>query len=258
MESAFRGLLWKEWLVARQGFLFSLLGFLVGWLISYGFSIYYKEPGISLVVTTLLLSIHFFYFTVFLLRSLILESKTHLWLHSPQSPSSLLFSKVLTGIILHVISLGLLTIAMVIVFETFQKLESISYLFTLVSGGFGITVNGLELGLNLMFCWAVYQAMGAVAVLKKFKVMFFFLFLILFQSLLLYIGNTAFIGFISGLWPLPFEYIIGFSFEVGQHGGSFDTDSQKLTIGYVLLYLIRIMSYFYITAWLLEKVVETK
>ncbi|MGM0836624.1 MAG: hypothetical protein ACQEV7_10725 [Bacillota bacterium] len=258
MGSAFRGLLRKEWVVVRLGFLFTTIGLLVGWLISFGFSIYYKEPGISVVVTTILLGIHIFYFTVFLLSSLIMESKSHLWLHSPQSTTSLLFSKILTGIYLQVLSFVIFVAAMVILVESTKYLDSFSYLSFIVSGGLGITVSGIELGLYLMFYWAVYHAVGAVALLKKFRVLFFFLFVILFHSLLVFIENTAFIGFISGLWPLPLEHMNGLYFNVGQNGGSFYTDSKKLPIGYVLLYFIRTMFYFFITSWLLEKVVETK
>lgn len=258
MESAFRGLLRKEWVVTRQGFIFTLIGFLVGWLISFGFSIYYEEPGISVVVTTILIGIHVFYFTVFLLSSLIMESKSQLWLHSPQSTSTLLFSKVLTGIYLQVVSFGVFVAAMVIVFETFQDLEDVSFLFFMVSGGLGITASGVELGLYLMFYWAVYHALGAVAVFRKFRVILFFLFIILVHSLLVMLENTALIEFINGLWPLPLEYVEGLSFRVEENGGSFDSDSQTVTIGKSLLFLIRNSLWFFITSWLLEKVVETK
>jgi hypothetical protein len=258
MESAFRGLLRKEWLVVRQGFLFTLLGFLVGWLISFGFSIYYEEPGISVVVTTILLGIHLFHFTVFLLSSLYMESKSQLWLHSPQSTSTLLFSKVLTGIYLQVLSFGFFVTAMVIVFETFQGLEDVSFLSFMVSGGLGITASGIELGLYLMFYWSVYHAMGAVSIIRKFRVILFILFFILLHSLLVMLDNTALIEFINGLWPLPLEYVDGLSFRVEENGGSFDSDTQTVTIGNTLLFLIRTSLWFFITAWLLEKVVETK
>lgn len=258
MNVAFRGLLRKEWLISRQTFLFTTLGLLSGWLISLGFSIYHDQPGIGLVVTTMILGGHIFYITVFLISGLIMEGKTQLWLHSPQSAYKILLGKIVTGVYMHLASFSIFILATIVLFESFKTLDDFNYLSFFISGGFGITAIGIELGLYLLFYWAFYHATGTHPVLGKYKALITLSFAFLLHSLLVYLGDTSVVSFISGLWPLPFENIDGLYFEVEDGGGTINPDSRPLTIGYLLLYFFRISVWFSISAWLLEKVVEVK
>ncbi|MGD6833646.1 hypothetical protein ACQCT5_15860 [Sutcliffiella halmapala] len=258
MNVAFRGLLRKEWLISRQTFLLTTLGLLSAWLISIGFSIYHEQPGIGLVVTTMIIGGHIFYITVFLISGLIMEGKSQLWLHSPQPAFKILLSKVVTGLYLHLASFSIFILAIIILFEAFPRLENFNYFSLFISGGLGITAIGIELGLYLLFYWAFYHATGTHPVLGKYKALITLSFAFLLHSLLAYLGDTSFVSFISGLWPLPLDHIVGLYFEVADGGGTINPDSNQLTVGYLLLYFFRISIWFSISAWLLEKVVEVK
>ncbi|MBM7621487.1 hypothetical protein JOC95_003376 [Bacillus tianshenii] len=258
MNAAFMGLIRKEWLISRLSFMLITLGLLSVWLISLGFTIYHGQPGIGLVVTTMILGGHIFYIAIFLLSGLIMEGKTQLWLHSPQSAYKILLGKIVTGVYMHLASFSIFILATIVLFEAFPTLEDFNYLSLFVSGGFGITAIGIELGLYLLFYWAFYHATGTHPVLGKYKALITLSFAFLLHSLLAYLGDTSVVNFISGLWPLPFENIVGLYFEIANGGGTINPDSIPLTIGYLLLYLFRISIWFLISVWLLEKVVEVK
>ncbi|WP_078381264.1 hypothetical protein [Sutcliffiella halmapala] len=258
MQKAFWGLLRKEWLVSKHSFLMMTLTLGVLWLIGLGLSIYYNEPSISTVVVGVILFFHVFYLSIYLLGGLMMEGKTQLWLHTPQSTLSLLLSKVVTGLYLTIISFSIFSVVLVIVSEPFTGGSDIALTSLLFLGGLVILVNGLELALYLMFYWGIYHTIGAFHHLRKYRVVCFFLFLIICHSLIVYLGSTTLLTTITSFLPLPIETSNALSFNLDNQGGSVDIETDQLTIGSILIFLVKSTGLLFMTAWLLERIVEVK
>ncbi|WP_223700537.1 hypothetical protein [Sutcliffiella deserti] len=253
------GLLKKEWILTKQPFIFTTITFLAGWIISLGFSFYYREPTISLIVSIVILVLHLLYFPIILMFGLIVEGKTQLWLHSTQSTRSLLLSKIVTGIYLQIISFSVFGFVFISIFHIFPSLDFIPYNSILLTESYSLNKSGIEFALNIMFYWAVYHAIGMVGLLGRFKVQIFFLFLIGFQSLIMFLDNTTLINTLSQFGPLPWNYDYALDYLIRTEGAStFHTNNNPFTLGAFIIFLFKSLGWFFLTAWLLEKAVEVK
>lgn len=187
-----------------------------------------------------------------------MEGKTQLWLHTPQSTVFLLMGKIITGFYLHIISFSIFSVAFMITFLAFPNQQDMLDSTILVLGGFDILINGLELALYLMFYWGIYHAMGTVNNLRKYRLICFFVFLIACHAFMIYLESSALVVWISNSLPLPIESASIFAFNIEENAGSINLATSQWTIGKIILFLLQSSGLLFLTAWLLERKVEVK
>jgi hypothetical protein len=265
--SAFRGLMKKEWLLQKNIFFLLSFGMLLMWSAGFGWSAYSNQPVVLLIITVLLFSFHILYMTWMVGSGLDTEGKSQNWLHSPRSTAALLGSKFLAAFCLHLASLLiavlLLTVTMYVVKSNIIGQMDIDsfHLLSILTIALQLTKSGIELALFYMFYWSVYHAMGRYQILTKHRLVFFILFIIVFHTAFLLVENQLVSGinmFIPSPIPIPYETANLLSFYIQEEGMSLESGSNVITAGGVIIFLLKAGGFFYLSAWLLDKVVETK
>ena len=89
------GLLRKEWTMSKAKLYQSLMVVVGLWVVSIGLAVYYSEVEITFVFLSLIIGAHFVAMPFYLITNLVTESKSHLWLHNPNSMFVLLGSKLM-------------------------------------------------------------------------------------------------------------------------------------------------------------------
>ena len=250
------GLLRKEFRVTRS-LLLGIIAFdllvMIGFFLA---SARWEVPYLTAIIGGVLAFMHVFFLPIYLLISLNHEGRhLHLWLHNPQSGARLLGAKLLNGILVLLLSIGLVSMLSLLAYNietsTFQlPIENVwlfgFYLLTVIVTG------SIYAGVWVTFYWTFYKVMRT------------------------YIGKWAFllilvlVGFVSwfGSWfsgtrlsevLLDWGYVqlpSPLNMEVSQQEFGLNVASFPFPIGNVIFDMIILIVIFIAACWLLDRKVE--
>ncbi|UAL48821.1 hypothetical protein K7887_07795 [Sutcliffiella horikoshii] len=256
--NAFKGLMRKEWLITKNHFIFLTCFKLFIWAAVLGGSLFTKNHELLYIATSMIIGIHVIYITMIVGSGLSLEEKSQMWLHNPRSTTMMLGSKLLTGILLQIISLfmAFLLLGLTVFFldspgENFLTAGSIFQM------SIQLTFSGLELAIFYTFYWTVYHSMGKFVFLAKFKVVLFTLFIIASVLLILFIEKQLLAG-LHSILPFPVEMTKFMNVYIEEEGLGIRSGSENISLAGLLISSIKIIGLFFLSSWLLNKAVEVK
>ncbi|RCW48379.1 hypothetical protein [Paenibacillus prosopidis] len=192
---------------------------------------------------------HVFYVPIIVFISLKTEAnQLHLWLHNPQSASTLLISKIVDGLIMIVISLLMLYVmsGLLMIIPKFSLIEA-DWTDTWISGLLifpHIILISIMTGVLVMFFWALYQFL-------KFKIGRW--------SLLVVIGTVILSGWIVALFESTKLYILltqWGSMGINFNFSTFSLDPIQVYTGEYFYNFIIIIGLFFLSAWIIDNKVE--
>ncbi|MGY3716517.1 hypothetical protein ACWE42_13445 [Sutcliffiella cohnii] len=260
--NSYKGLLNKDWLLSKNWMMIGLFIMLGIILISWGFSQYYDNPYILFGVCLTIFSFHIFYIFAFFISSLILEGKTHLWLHSPQSTLALVSSKLLIAVFINVISISIFSLILYVVLKLYKGIIPYSQVYTNISVdiffySIGITIIGIYFGVLGLFYWVVYQSLGSVTFLKKWKGIVLIVIFLITNYCINKISQWDVYESILQFGPIPIQLVTQFTIGDQESGMSyFGLGPEMLSVGGIATYVTVVLGIIYVSSWLIDKVVE--
>lgn len=258
--NAFKGLMRKEWLLSKNTFILLICFKLFIWAVVLGSSVFTKNHEFLYIATSIIIGIHVIYITMIVGSGLSLEEKSQMWLHNPRSTPQILGSKLLTGIWLQITSLCtaflLLGITMIL-FEPGDITENLITAGSIFQMSVLITFSGLELAMLYTFYWAIYHSMGNFYYIAKFKVILYTLFIMASILLILFVEKQLLAG-LELVLPFPIEMTTFMNVHIGEDGLWISSGGEKISWGGLLFSTLKITGLFFLSSWLLNKVVEVK
>ncbi|AOZ94035.1 hypothetical protein PNBC_05905 [Paenibacillus crassostreae] len=185
---------------------------------------------------------HIFYFPIMLFISLKTEAnQMHLFLHNPQSATTLLLSKVLNGLIMMVVSLVVLyMMASLLIIPRFNLIEQY-WTDTWISGLLifvHIMIVSMQIGVLVLFLWSLYHSikhrigrwswlalLGAVII--KFRI------------------DAYFVSFNLTQWG-----------DLRMSFPTFQIEPIQVYVGEYLYHFMCFIGLFYLSVWLVDRKVE--
>ncbi|CAG9620594.1 hypothetical protein [Sutcliffiella rhizosphaerae] len=260
MSEAFWGLMKKEWLITKHIFFILLTAMICVWFTAVVWSVFQTNSDLAWIITAMLVSVHVIYLVMIFGSGLEMEAKTQLWLHNPLPARILLASKLATGFYMQLIS-GLLTMIMFAVTFLLGKAEIISYFEVppkvIAISWVQIILLSLELAMYYLFYWTAYQAMYKNYYLKKMRVPLL-IFLIVASQILFVFINKQIISGLETLVPLSIELPVAFSFNISGSGVGAIAQAETTSFLGIIFSIGKIVGFFYLSAWILHRVVEAK
>ncbi|WP_404449563.1 hypothetical protein LG307_07805 [Sutcliffiella horikoshii] len=255
---AFRGLMRKEWLLSKNTFIFLTCFKLFIWAVVLGGCLLTNNYEFLFIATTMIVGIHVIYITMMVGSGLSIEEKSQMWLHNPRSINMILGSKILTGMILQLISLlvAFLLLGITVIFFR-SSIEHFLTVGSIIQMSVQLTFSGLELAIFYTFYWTVYHSMGKFYYLAKFKVVLFTLFIIASFTLILLIEKQLLAG-LHSILPVPIEMTQFMNVYIEEDGLSIQSGAEKISLAGILISSIKIMVLYFLSSLLLNKVVEVK
>lgn len=256
--SAFRGLMRKEWLMSKNTFIFLTCFKVFIWAVVLGGSLLTNNYEFLFIATTMIVGIHVIYITMIVGSGLSIEEKSQMWLHNPRPINMVLGSKILTGMILQLISLlaAFLLLGITVIFFS-SSIEHFLTVGSIIQMTVQLTFSGLELAIFYTFYWTVYHSMGKFYYLAKFKVVLFTLFIIASFTLILLIEKQLLAG-LHSILPVPIEMTRLMNVYIGEDGLSIQSGAEKISLAGILISSIKILVLYFLSSLLLNKVVEVK
>jgi hypothetical protein len=251
----FIGLLKKD-LKISQTFFYSFL-ILIGIVIatSLGFAQYYKMYEIVTAISCGLVVAHFVYIPGSILFALLIEGKTQLWLHNPNSSRILLLSKLISSLIFHVISLFIsliiASISLKIPGAHISKLFGVSDLLYM---GVWITFLSLYISFWVICYWTIYHSLARVTWMKKTRWIFLIVIWNVWNGVSYFVNKLTFIQEIKKMGMVK----IGNMFHLEANDSSFTAGFETADVSLIVLagYLCIAIIIFLCSSWLLDKKVE--
>ncbi len=256
--NAFKGLMRKEWLITKNHFIFLTCFKLFIWAVVLGGCLFTRNHELLYIATSMIIGIHVIYITMIVGSGLSLEEKSQMWLHNPRSTTMMLGSKLLTGILLQIISLFMAFLLLgLTVFFLDSPGENFLTAGSILQMSIQLTFSGLELAIFYTFYWTVYHSMGKFVFLAKFKVVLFTLFIIASVLLILFIEKQLLAG-LHSILPFPVEMTKFMNVYIEEEGLGIRSGSENISLAGLLISSIKIIVLFFLSSWLLNKAVEVK
>ncbi|RIW37649.1 hypothetical protein D3H55_03495 [Bacillus salacetis] len=251
---AFKGLLWKDYSISKLWFLGWLALLLFFYAVGISLSTYFGFPELSVVVVFMEGMIHIIFMPLILLNMLMIEGKTQLWLHTPQSGRKLLLSKFIVAFSYSLISL--LMVDLLGVLSLSWQEGDILFLPWKESIFFNVAVTSSAVYFScwVFLYWTIYYGLSKSPVLKKFRWLILFLVFVLYQvAASLFVAMDWFQEFIN-LWTIKVRG--HFFIEMGPD--NFEAGSKFIHLPLIpfLLYAILAFVIFMTASWILERKVE--
>lgn len=256
--NAFKGLMRKEWLLSKNTFILLICFKFLIWAVELGGCLFTRNHELLYIATSMIIGIHVIYITMIVGSGLSLEEKSQMWLHNPRSTTMMLGSKLLTGILLQIISLFMAFLLLgLTVFFLDSPGENFLTAGSILQMSIQLTFSGLELAIFYTFYWTVYHSMGKFVFLAKFKVVLFTLFIIASVLLILFIEKQLLAG-LHSILPFPVEMTKFMNVYIEEEGLGIRSGSENISLAGLLISSIKIIVLFFLSSWLLNKAVEVK
>lgn len=258
--NAFNGLVKKDMAVARFGYLAWLIMTLFIFLGSFPLSKYFDEKIVIVAIAFTIFVAHIMFLPITMLGTLRTEGKTQLWLHSPQSSTKLLLSKIVSSLIFQILSQCVVTVSCLIAVNLFNKHEVFSKFIEL----FGITeillLNGVVLLVSLyisiwvIFYWTIYHSLSRYPMIKKFRWLVLLLIYIIYNAIEGSLIKVLTINEWLMKWTV--EIKSGFSLRYSPTGWSAEFANAPFPVIPLILYALLAIVLFIISSRLLDRKVE--
>lgn len=250
-----KGLLWKDWKLAKKSFLQNIAVICVAWTLGIGLALYYEEPLVATGIGMFLLFTHLFYMGVGVPILIHQETKTMQWLHSPCSAFALLSSKFLVSIFSLLLSLSFIFILVSLsntlletpVWMDGEKWWELAFLFA------GITLVSVYLGFWGLFIWVIYVSVRSKSFLGKLSKILIGLSIFPLFHIHQWSAETKLFTHISEIGKLPMP-TVGSQFENDTF--TFGMTMGEVSIGLLGFYAMICAVLFIISALWMEKKME--
>lgn len=245
--SAFKGLYKKEIKISNALFLTGLIIITLVMMISLGLKEYFGEPMIPVVFLLLIIILHVFYLPVLLFSSLKIEGQSQLWLHNPNSGSSLFLSKLAAGLTYYIVSLLVSILLAKLSFAGLSLSKKYEGPYELVEGnlfivGGWVTLISIYISVWLLFYWTLFHSLKRVPVLNKFRWLVILAAWILITTIGEFIGNIPAIEVLKGKGTMNLTF--------------FNAEMPNMNIASIIMYVLVTIGVFLVSVWLLERKVE--
>jgi hypothetical protein len=251
---AFKGLLWKDYSISKLWFFGWLALLLFFFVVGVSLSVYFEVPELSIMIVFLEGLAHMIFMPLILLSMLMIEGRTQLWLHTPQSGKKLLLSKLIVAFSYSLLSLLLVDLLGVISL-TWQE-GNILFLPWKESIFFNVAVTSSAIYFScwVFLYWTVYYGLARSPVLKKFRWLFLILMFIVYQVIASLLMTLEWFRDFTNL--LTIKVRGAFFLEMGPD--SFEAGSEFIHLPVIpfLLYSILAVVIFFAASWILERKVE--
>lgn len=251
--NAWYGLVKKEYRLSRSSFLLGLILLGIALVLFYFMGIRFNESGIVIAPTGMLIGLHVFYLTIFMIFSLNTEAKQlHLWLHNPQPAWMLLSAKLVNGIVAMIVSLSLAVLFFLYVLnEAAPNFNEIVKDYVNM-GLFGLSYLigiSIYMAMSVLFIWTVNHTLKTR--MGKFGSFIAFSMILLptigmgkFQSTRLY-------ELLTNWGEIDLSFLFNF---IPTQGMAHVT--PHVYIGGFVFYLLLIIGLFFFSCWLIDRKVE--
>lgn len=258
--NAFIGLVKKDMAIARFGYLAWLVMSLFIFLGSFPLSKYFDERIVIVAITFTIFVAHIAFLPGTMIGTLKTEGKTQLWLHSPQSSTKLLLSKLVSSLIFQILSQCIVTVYCLIAVHLFNKHEILSKLIEKFEVTEILLINGiillvsLYLSICVIFYWTIYHSLSQYPMIKRFR------WLVL---LLIYIAFNVIEASLIKI-PIVKEWIMKWTVEIKSSfnlhysptGWGVELFIRQLPVVPLILYALLALVLFIISSKLLDRKVE--
>ncbi len=254
--NAFKGLLWKDYMISRVWFFGWLTVMFFIYLIGIGVSQYFEEPAVALIFVVMLGFWHIAIIPIILYSMLRLEGRNQLWLHSTQSASKLLLSKIIVAFTYSTISFLLLDVLGILTLSWQQEHFTVWPWVEGIYVNLAISSTALYFGIWIITYWTFYHYLGKFPKIRSIRWLLLVLFYISYQIIATLLLRVKWLENIVGSWSVPF--VSEFSFNINERGGAFDLRQTELPIplSAMALYFIIMIGIFFLSSWLLDRKVE--
>lgn len=250
-----KGLLWKDWKLAKKTFLQNIAVICVAWSLGIGLALYYEESMVATGIGMFLLITHLLYMGVGLPILIHQETKTMHWLHSPSSAFALLSSKFLVSFLTLLLSLSFIFILVSLsnalletpVWMDGEKWWELAFLFA------GITLVSVYLGFWGLFIWVLNVSVRTKSILGKIIQVIIGLSIFPIFHIHQWSAETRLITHISEIGKLPMPT---FESQFENDNFTFGMTMGELSIGYLGFYATICAVLFVISALWMEKKME--
>lgn len=268
---AWKGLLRKEWKLARVNVLIGFVILIVVPLFIYTVSRYLGDPAFFSSLMIGFVFAHIFYLPALFLAALNKEGSTQLWLYNPNSMTKMIFAKFVPSFVTFFISFTLtimITLFITLSLDSFfMKDISLSYETLLAISSisiFSIMIGAVFLSLWVLFLWTIYHSLARFQFLKKIRWILIFVLLMVVQIFNNWFRETDFYQQMKELWVIKFNGLYfqseagnqSFQFQIGPTGATGLADMMEISVINVIIQLLVALFMFYFSVWLLERKVE--
>ncbi|ALC80504.1 MULTISPECIES: hypothetical protein [Bacillus] len=256
---AFRGLVRKDFKMARSALVLWIAASFILLALFYGFSKYINEPlaMVGFIVTSLI--IQSFFSACLMYYQLQKEGKSQLWLHNPQSSYILVLSKMTVTFICQILSQILLFLQnwFVITFFVNPKIidNGIVTINDMLLINLAVLTGSIMLMIWVIFYWSIYSSLKKFPILKKVRALIILVLFILYnmtESLLAHVSKKL---SLFDQWVIPIKTNFAFLYEKNS-GWSMDVMTVKFSVIPIIYYVLLSVILLYVSCRLLNKHVE--
>ncbi|WP_417897106.1 hypothetical protein ABN702_12070 [Bacillus haimaensis] len=250
-----KGLLRKDWKLAKKSFLQNVAAIFVAWTFGIGLALYYNEPTIATGIGMFLLLTHLLYIGVGLPILIHQETKSMQWLHNPSPAFALLTSKSLVSLLSLFLSLSF-TFILVSLSNTLMETPvwmdgeqwwELAFLFG------GITLVSVYLGFWGLFIWVMLVSVRTKSGLGKLSQILIGLSIFPLFHVHQWSDETKLYTHISEIGVLPMP-TFGSQFE--NETITFGMTMGEVSLGLIGFYAMICAVLFFLTASWMEKKME--
>lgn len=258
--NAFIGLVKKDMAITRFGYLLWLITMILLFIGSFPLSKYFGERTIIVAVAFVIFTAHAFFLPATMYSTLTKEGKTQLWLHSPQSSTKLLLSKLVSLASFQILSQCIVTIYCVITFKIFAEHHVFASLVEMFGFKEILLVNSLILDIALylsiwiIFYWTIYHSLGQYPLIKKFRWFVLILIYVIYNVMKVSIARIPIVEGWIAKWTT--EINPGLFLNYSPDGWTIEFMTEFASIIPFILYGILALILFIISSKLLDRKVE--
>lgn len=246
MNSAFKGLYFREWKMMKGFFVGQFIILLIMLLIPWGSTLPEKLVELLLLAVIIVPAAMMF--------SLNTEvNQMELFLHNPQSIHKLLFVKVLNGLVFAMIYAFVLIISLILVhmiWPTFN-LTIFGILLYLTSFTLQMVIISIPFMVMLLFLWALHQILRNY--LRSFSLIIVIAVLIVGTQLISLVSHTDFYQIITEWGAIKTPFNNGYSSPFVEESVNF---RRTIYLGNYIFYGIISVIIYFISAYLIDRKVE--
>lgn len=244
--SAFQGLLKKDFAISKFWFLLWVAFLVLFLVIPLAIEIYLHEPMLMLPVAVVMLFIfHIFFLPGMLLQMLHLEGKTQLWLHNPQSSSTLFLSKLAVCSIYQLITQLFLTGIGLILYQFYKQqifIETAALYKGIAVLNVGILAAAVYFSCWVMLYWTVYHSLGKYPTLKNWRWLVIVIMFLVYNTIASLLERMEFMKEVAQKWTIPVFMNTDLHYE--QSGWKILLNAADIPVIILVSYVIKVVIFF--------------
>ena len=245
------GLLRKEWTMSKAKLYHSLMVVVGLWIVSIGLAIYFSEAEITFAVLSLIIGAHFVAMPSYLITNLVTESKSHLWLHNPNSMFVLLGSKLMMAFFFTCTTIILTTGLFLFNFQLFGD-ELQRSMMDIIKFIGGIVLNSVYFSVWALFVWACIQCFTQKGLESLRNNISFTLLIVGLLVAHVYLSTTTFFqDYLVSFIPSPFT-TFNVLYSNDEEGILLQAGTMNISLGIIIFFGFVCLVVYYATCWLLE------